>query len=126
MLRRTPVDALLGMLDDFLGVVYRKPEETDAQLLVRGRLAAAAFDRELIKMGIAKQGKKDSPPAWLITWLGFHLDTRLQTLDIPEQKLQALLQTFHNQFMEAGAWLEEVNTKNLEKLVGTLCHYSTA
>ena len=44
MLRRTPVDALLGMLDDFLGVVYRKPEETDAELLVRGRLAAAAFD----------------------------------------------------------------------------------
>ena len=44
MLRRIPVDTLLGMLDDFLGVVYRKPEETDAELLVRGRLAAAAFD----------------------------------------------------------------------------------
>ena len=126
MLRRTPVDALLGMLDDFLGVVYRKPEETDAQLLVRGRLAAAAFDRELIKMGIAKQGKKDSPPAWTITWLGFHLDTRHHTFGIPEEKLQDLLQRFHKDFMEAGAWLEKVNTKSLEKLVGTLCHYSNA
>ena len=103
MLRRTPVDALLGMLDDFLGVVYRKPEETDAQLLVRGRLAAAAFDRELIKMGIAKQGKKDSPPAWTITWLGFHLDTRHHTFGIPEEKLQDLLQRLHKDFMEAGA-----------------------
>ena len=77
-------------------------------------------------MGIAKQGKKDSPPAWSITWLGFHLDTRRQTLGIPEEKLQALLQTFHKLFMDAGAWLDEVNTKVLEKLVGTLCHYSAA
>ena len=101
MLRRTSVDALLGMLDDFLGVVYREPEEKDEELLQRGRRAAVAFDQELIKMGIAKQGKKDSPPAWSITWLGFELDTRRQTLGIPEEKLQALLQTFHKVFMDA-------------------------
>ena len=126
MLRRTSVDALLGMLDDFLGVVYREPEETNEELLRRGRRAAVAFDQELNKMGIEKQGKKDSPPAWSITWLGFHLNTRKHTLGIPEEKLEALLQTFHTHFMDAGAWLEEVNTKVLEKLVGTLCHYSKA
>ena len=126
MVRRTSVDALLGMLDDFLGVVYRKPEETATELLQRGRRAAVEFDQELIKMGIAKQGKKDSPPAWSITWLGFKLDTRNLTLGIPEEKLQSLLQTFHKHFMAAGAWLDRVNTKDLEKLVGTLCHYSTA
>ena len=126
MLRRTSVDALLGMLDDFLGVVFREPEETNEELLRRGRRAAAAFDQELNKMGIAKQGKKDSPPAWSITWLGFHLNTRNQTLGIPEEKLEALLLTFHTHFMDAGAWLEEMNTKVLEKLVGTLCHYSNA
>ena len=126
MLRRTSVDALLGMLDDFLGVVYREPEETNEELLRRGRRAAVAFDQELNKMGIAKQGKKDSPPAWSITWLGFHLNTRNQTLGIPEEKLEALQQTSHTHFMKAGAWLEEVTTKVLEKRVGTLCHYSNA
>ena len=126
MLRRTSVDALLGMLDDFLGVVFREPEETNEELLRRGRRAAVAFDQELNKMGIAKQGKKDSPPAWSITWLGFHLNTRNQTLGIPEEKLEALQQTSHTHFMKAGAWLEEVTTKVLEKRVGTLCHYSNA
>ena len=66
---RTPVDALLGMLDDFRGVVYRKPDETNEELLRRGRRAVAAFDQELIETGIAKQGMKDSPLAWSITWL---------------------------------------------------------
>ena len=126
MLRRTPVDALLGMLDDFLGVVYREPGETDAELLQRGRQSETAFDRELVKMGIAKQGKKDSPTAWSITWLGFHLDTRYQTLGIPEDKQQELLQRFHAEFMNDGAWLGAVNTKILEKMLGTLCHFSQA
>ena len=58
MLRRTPVGALLGMLDDFLGVVYRNPGETDANLLLRGRQSAKAFDQELVKMGIASKQRK--------------------------------------------------------------------
>ena len=43
------------MLDDFLGVVFREPEEKDEGLLQRGRRAAVAFDQELIKVVIAKQ-----------------------------------------------------------------------
>ena len=44
---RTPVDALLGMLDDILGVVYQKPDETNEELLRRGKRGLAAFDPEL-------------------------------------------------------------------------------
>ena len=126
MLQRTPVDALLGMLDDFLGVVYRRPGETDKELFLRGRRSAQAFDQELIKMGIEKQSKKDSPIAWKIVWLGFELDTRRHTLGIPSDKQQALIHSFHADFMNEGAWRKAVGTKALEKLVGTLCHFIQA
>ena len=63
MLRETPVGSLLGMLDDFLGITYRKEGETDEDLLKRGHSSAKAFDDELLKMGITKQSKKDSPTA---------------------------------------------------------------
>ena len=66
---RTPVDALLGMLDDFRGCVSETGDETNEELLRRGRRAVAAFDQELIETGIAKQGMKDSPPAWSNSWL---------------------------------------------------------
>ena len=48
---------ILGMLDDFLGVLYREADDMRAELLRRSRKAAMAFDQEWIKMGIAKQGK---------------------------------------------------------------------
>ena len=66
---RTPVDALLGMLDDFRGCVSETGDETNEELLRRGRRAVAAFDQELIETGIAKQGMKDSPLAWSNNWL---------------------------------------------------------
>ena len=66
---RTPVDALLGMLDDFRGCVSETGDETNEELLRRGRRAVAAFDQELIETGIAKQGIKDSPLAWSNTWI---------------------------------------------------------
>ena len=66
---RTPVDAILGMLDNFRGVVSLKPDETNEELLRRGRRAVAAFDQELIETGIAKQGMKGSPLAWSNNWL---------------------------------------------------------
>ena len=75
-------------------------------------------------MGITKQSKKDSPTAWVVTWLGFHLDTRKKTMGIPEGKQQALLNCFHNELMVKGGWLKSVNSKVLEKVVGTLCHFS--
>ena len=84
MLKRTPVEGLLGMLDDFLGVTYRKEGETDEALFARGRIEEKAFDEELTKMGISKQTKKDSPTAWKATWLGFELDTKEKTLAIPQ------------------------------------------
>ena len=55
MLRRTPVDGLLGMLDDLIGVTYREKCESDTSLMQRGQLNAKAFDNELVKMGISKQ-----------------------------------------------------------------------
>ena len=66
---RTPVDALLGMLDDFRGCVSETGDETNEELLRRGRRAVAAFDQELIETGIAKQGMKGSPLAWSNNWL---------------------------------------------------------
>ena len=124
MLRRTSVNALLGMLDDFLGVVYREEDESDENLFRRGRRAAEEFDKELVKMGISKQEKKDSPTAWDIVWLGFHLDTRNQTIAIPEDKQQAVILSLHADFMQNGLWKAVVSTKTLEKMVGTLCHFS--
>ena len=58
MLRRTPVDSLLGMLDDFLGITYREEGESDQSLQERAWLNEKAFDNELVKMGITKQTKK--------------------------------------------------------------------
>ena len=59
-LRRTQVDALMGMLVDFTGITYRRPGESDVALMQRGRMSAVAFDQELLKMGISKQPKRDS------------------------------------------------------------------
>ena len=86
MVQRTPVNGLLGMLDDFLGITYRQEGESDNALLKRGQVAARAFDEELGRMGITKQGKKDSPTAWKAVWLGFEIDTRELTLSIPQEK----------------------------------------
>ena len=40
ILDRTPVEELLGILDDFLRIVYRREEEIDGELLKRGQIAA--------------------------------------------------------------------------------------
>ena len=91
MLRETPVEGLLGMLDDFLGITYRKDGESDDDLLKRGQIAAKAFDDELMKMGMTKQCKKDSPTAWKAVWLGFEFDTKESTLAIPQKKEEAVI-----------------------------------
>ena len=67
-LRRTQVDALLGLLDDFIGIKYRRPGESDVALMQRGRMSAVAFDQELLKMGISKQPKKDSQIGNRYSW----------------------------------------------------------
>ena len=127
MLQSIPVDGLLGMLDDFLGITYRKEGETDEELLGRGRMAAKAFDEELIKMGITKQVKKDSPTAWSTVWLGFLLNTKDQTLAIPpEKEMAVVLQIQEELFDEEGGLLPVANTVALGKLVGVLCHMSQA
>ena len=60
MLNNIPVDGLLGMLDDYLGITYRNEGETDEELFRRGRLPAQAFDEELIHMG--KKDSRHGPP----------------------------------------------------------------
>ena len=40
---------LLGILNDFLRIVYRKEDETVRDLLKRGQIAARGFDDELRK-----------------------------------------------------------------------------
>ena len=86
MLRNTPVEGLLGMLDDFLGIIYRQPGESDHALLDRGRMAAEAFDEELKRMGITKQSKKDSPTAWKTVWLGFYITQKSLPWRFPSRK----------------------------------------
>ena len=123
MLRRTPVDGLLGMLDDFLGVTYREEGESDASLMQRGQLNAQAFDNELLKMGISKQAKKDSPTSWKTVWLGFEINAKDSTLAIPNQKELALILEIQEKFFdERGGLLDVVNTTALGKLVGSFCH----
>ena len=84
MVRRTPVDAQLGMLDDFLGISYCKGGESDEVLVEKVERAADAFDEELLRMGIYKQHAKETPTAWKIVWLGIDLDTKRQTIAIPK------------------------------------------
>ena len=62
MLQRSLVDALLGMLDDFLGFVYRKLGELDAALFGERGNRLRPW-----RKGISKQDKKGSPAAWAIT-----------------------------------------------------------
>ena len=99
MLQKTPVDGLLGMLDDFLGIVYRKEGESDTELLNRSQLSAQAFDVELQKLGISKQPTKDSPPSWKTVWLGFEINAKSNTLAIPAEKEQTIIQTFQEDFL---------------------------
>ena len=125
MLRNTPVEGLLGMLDDFLGIVYRQPGESDHALLNRGRMAEKAFDEELNRMGITKQSKKDSPTAWKIVWLGFEIDTKECTLAIPQEKEEStLLQIQDDLFNDDGGFMPFADTAKLGKLVGIFCHMS--
>ena len=127
MLQKTPVDSLLGMLDDFLGIVYRKHGETDTDLLKRSQISAIAFDRELQNLGISKQPTKDSPPAWTTVWLGFEINSKDQTLAIPSDKESNIIQVFQEDFFDdRGGLLPVANTVKLGKLVGSLCHMSQA
>ena len=127
MLKRTSVDNILGMLDDFLGLTYRKAGESDESLLRRGKASSQAFDSELEKMGIVKQGKKDSPVGWSIVWLGFEINTKRMTLGIPNDKEVALVLRMHEEmFSEDGRLIEVIGTLLLEEMVGIWCHMSQA
>ena len=127
MLQRTPVESLLGMLDDFLGVVYRKEGESDEELLKRGQRTASAFDWILQKLGISKQPVKDSPPSWTTVWPGFVKNIKDQTLAIPSEKESNIIWQFQEHFFDdQGGLLPVANTVKLGKLVGTLCHMSQA
>ena len=125
MVRRTPVNALLVMLDDFLGITYREEGESDEALVERGERAADAFDEELLRLGISKQAAKDSPSAWKITWLGIEIDTIRQTLSIPEDKITNTVMYFNQEiFSSEHRYKREISTSTLEELIGVLCHYS--
>ena len=127
MLRRTPVDALLGMLDDFLGITYRNAGESDEVLVERGEQAAQAFDEELVRMGISKQSAKDSPASFKIVWLGVELDTKMHTISIPEDKITNTILFYNKEIFEDGkGFRREVNTRILDGLIGVLCYYSQA
>ena len=126
-LQRTPVEGLLGILDDFLGIVYRRVGESDEDLLHRGRRAAKAFDEELIKMGIAKQDKKDAPTAWETVWLGFPLNTKDSTLAIAPEKEEATIIKIQEEFFEDdGGLRDHASTVELGRIVGIFCYMSQA
>ena len=125
MLRRTPVDALLGMLDDFLGVTYRLAGESDEALFRRGRAAEQAFDLELSKMGISKQATKDSPTDWTIVWMGVKFDTRDNSIQIPEDKVENTRALFQTKIFEVEGRVKRLlSTKIIDEIVGILCHFS--
>ena len=58
ILQKTTVEGLVGMLEDFLGIVRGNVGETDKQSLNRVRLSTKALDDELIKTCITKQNKR--------------------------------------------------------------------
>ena len=119
------MDALLGMLDDFLGITYRRKGESDIELLRRGQSAAYEFDAELLKMGISKQAAKDSPTSFEIEWLGMHFDTKANTIRIPEDKVTNTVLFYRKEILEdSGGFKKVVQSRTLEELIGVLCHFS--
>ena len=66
MLRRTSVDASLGMLDDFPGITYRREHESDGRFFRRGEEAPYEFVAELLNIDISKQNARDTPTSWEI------------------------------------------------------------
>ena len=50
--------------------------------------------------------KKDSPTAWDIVWLGFHLDTRNQTIAILKDTQEAVILSLHADFMQDGLCMQ--------------------
>ena len=86
-----------------------------------------AFDEEFIKMGIAKQDKKDAPTAWETVWLGFLLDTKDSTLAIPPEKEEATIFKIQEEFFEDdGGLRDHASTVELGRMVGIFCHMSQA
>ena len=55
MLRRTSVDALLGMLDDFLGVVYREPDLNGRGIAAAGETSCYSF-----RSGVDQDGHRQT------------------------------------------------------------------
>ena len=62
---------------------------------------ADAFYEELLLMGIFKQHAKETPTAWKIVWLGIDLDTKRQTIAIPENKQTNTILFFHEEIFNS-------------------------
>ena len=78
-----------------------------------------------MRLVISKQAAKDSPTAWKIIWLGIELDTRRQTIAIPEDKITNKVLFFRKEiFSSEYRYKKEISTSTLEELIGVLCHFS--
>ena len=124
-LRRAKCDGLVALLDDFLGVTFRKEHDTDEGLLLRAKQQSEAFDLELLRLGLVKNAKKDLRPCWSGVWLGVQFKMRTHELAIPVEKIRATRAFFFVMITnQTGMAPDKVLAGELRVLVGKLSHMS--
>lgn len=95
-------------LDDYTGC-----SATEQQALA----AYSAFKHLADQLGLQLAPNKCHPPATVVTWLGYTIDTNRMELSVPQQKLSEVLDL-------CATWMQRsrVNKKSLQSFVGKILH----
>lgn len=95
-------------LDDFTGC-----SATQQQALK----AYKTFKDLMNQLGLQLAPNKCHPPATVVTWLGYKIDTKKMELSVPREKLKEVLDL-------CSDWINRtrVNKKNLQSFVGKVLH----
>ena len=108
-LRKTSVDASLGMLDDFLGITYRREYESDGEFFRRGEEAPYEFVAELLNIEISKQNARDTTSSLEIEWLLKLFNTRTNIVKILEDKVSSAVLFYYKEMLEKeGGFKQQV------------------
>ena len=77
---------IVAMLDDFLIVCPRTPNDSDESVLQRGEAEGAAFDRELKMLGLPKAVSKDQAASFTTIWCGIRYHNKETAISVPAKK----------------------------------------
>ena len=116
----------MAMLDDFLLVSPRKPEDTDEDTLARGRKEGALFDSLLKELNLPPAVEKSQPASFSTVWCGVEYFSKTRYYGAPRAKWENLRAYFLEHILsEEEGFLKTVEAGKLQTLLGKLCHYMT-